>query len=354
MNERRYAMRALRFWPGLRTRAGLLLIAGLTLASAWQPKSRAEPAGLGSAPILDGQLSVMTYNVKGLPWPIASGRDQALARIGQRLAAMRRQGRQPGVVVLQEAFTDQAKAIGDAAGYAWQVQGPYARAEPGNAKGGSWFYGETQAAMLDSGLAVFSDYPVIAVERAGFSPGDCAGFDCLAAKGVLMVTINVPGTGPVTVAATHLNSRKASGVSFFRANAAYARQAAFLGRMLRERRNAPEPLIVAGDFNRGNRPSRIAALDAALGRTGEALISLARTGRLVGAQQSDFDTIRERGRDMQFVSNGHSLNIEPVDAEVPFGTEPDGTTLSDHLGYVVRYRLTPTASRPVRLAANTR
>ena len=354
MNERRYSKRAPQFRPSRWARAALLLTGGMTVASAAPSPRRAEATPLSFASPASGELTVLTYNVKGLPWPVATGRDQALARIGERLAAMRREGRQPGVVVLQEAFTPQAKAIGTAAGYAWQVQGPYARSEPGNPVGGSWYLGETQAAMLDSGLAIFSDYPVLAVERSVFPQGDCAGYDCLAAKGVLLVTLNVPGAGPVTVAATHLNSRKASGAPFARANAAYSRQAAFLGDALRARTQASGPLIFAGDFNRGDRPSRIAALDAALDPSAEALGRLADAGRLEGLQRGDISTIRRRGRDMQFASDGRMLRVEPIAADVPFGTEPDGTMLSDHLGYVVSYRLTPLGSRPLRFAASTK
>ena len=354
MDDRRNLKRAPRFWPGRWTRAALMLTGGMTVASAAPPPGPAEMDTRSFTPASRGELTVLTYNVKGLPWPVASGRDQAMARIGERLAAMRREGRQPGVVVLQEAFTPLAKAIGTAAGYAWQVQGPYARAEPGNPVGGSWYLGETQAAMLDSGLAIFTDYPVLAVERSVFPQGDCAGYDCLAAKGVLLVTLDVPGAGPVTVAATHLNSRKASGAPFARANAAYSRQAAFLGGALRARAQASGPLIFAGDFNRGDRPSRIAALDAALDPSAEALGRLADTGRLDGLQRGDLSIIRRRGRDMQFASDGRMLRVEPIAAHVPFGTEPDGTMLSDHLGFVISYRLTPRGSRPLRFAASTR
>ena len=37
----------------------------------------------------DNMLSVMTYNVHGLPWPVAQDRDDALVQIGARLAQMR-------------------------------------------------------------------------------------------------------------------------------------------------------------------------------------------------------------------------------------------------------------------------
>lgn len=348
MNDRLKGKRKIsRRW----TRAAVIAIGGLAVASAAPPLREAEPLPPGLAPLAAGDLTVLTYNVKGLPWPVASDREPALARIGQRLAALRRMGTQPGVVVLQEAFTPEAKAIGRVAGYAWQVVGPDHRPQPGNPVGGAWYFGETQPAMLDSGLVLLSDYPVLHVERAAFPAGACAGFDCIAAKGVLLVTIELPGTGPVTVAATHFNSRKASGVAFSRANAAYARQASFLADLLRRRKTTSEPLILAGDFNRGDRPARIASLDAALGEHSDVLAGLARAGRLEGPQQADFATIRSRGRDMQFASDGRTVRIEPIAAHVPFGTEPDGTMLSDHLGFTVRYRLT---ERPLRFAASTR
>lgn len=56
-----------------------------------------------------GDFSVMTYNVKDLPWPIAADRKAAIGAIGQRLALMRSRGVQPDVVLLQEAFGDEAQ-----------------------------------------------------------------------------------------------------------------------------------------------------------------------------------------------------------------------------------------------------
>ncbi|WP_173204296.1 hypothetical protein [Sphingopyxis sp. BSNA05] len=58
-----------------------------------------------------GQISVMSYNIKGLPWPIAAGRSAALGKIGERLAKLRAMGTAPTIVVLQEGFIDAAAAI---------------------------------------------------------------------------------------------------------------------------------------------------------------------------------------------------------------------------------------------------
>lgn len=37
-------------------------------------------------------ISVLTYNVRGLPWPLASDRGNALRAIGRELAQMRQSG----------------------------------------------------------------------------------------------------------------------------------------------------------------------------------------------------------------------------------------------------------------------
>jgi hypothetical protein len=148
-------------------------------------------------------VSVMTYNVHGLPWPFASGRDAAFERIEGRLRALRHHNAQPHVVVLQEAFTQGAKAIGTKSGYRYIVNGP-SRDSIGNQQAeatdltfnnaASFFKGETSGKWLDSGLQILSDYPIVSVKRQAFPAFACAGFDCLANKGILLVTIAVPGS----------------------------------------------------------------------------------------------------------------------------------------------------------------
>ena len=71
----------------------------------------------------DGHLSVLTCNVRELPWPIAKHSAENLERIARRLWSLRLKGKQPEVVLLQEAFTDDARNIGIAAGYRYVVNG---------------------------------------------------------------------------------------------------------------------------------------------------------------------------------------------------------------------------------------
>lgn len=330
-----------------RSLLGLCVLAGGTsVAEPITAPAPLEPGAAQHSPV--GDIAVLTYNVKGLPWPIASDRGPALRKIAARLAQMRREGRQPGVVVLQEAFRDEAKAIGSAAGYPFQIEGPYTSAAPKDADLAErrWYLGETGPAQVDSGLIVLSDYPVRRVARAAFPAGACAGYDCLAAKGVVLVTLDVPGIGPVDVATTHFNCRTASGAPRVRSEAAYAKQAQFLRDFIAPLRGSGAPVIVAGDFNKGQRPTRAAHLGAAMRglNSGAPLRDVLSAGLSAQVNSADANWIRMRARDLQFSLPGSRARLVPTDLEIPFGTEADGTMLSDHMGYTVHYRLRPTVS----------
>lgn len=318
----------------LKARLTLTIAAFVGGGAIAHPLTADQPPALARTVSGDFDLSVMTYNIKGLPWPLGGERSAALRAVGLRLADMRRDGRQPAVVLVQEAFTQEARLIGDLAGYPYQVHGPWQRPEPGeNAEnGGQWYLGETGPALLDSGLVILSDLPIVQIDRAAFPTGACAGYDCLAAKGVVMVRIDVPGHGLVSIATTHFNSRAASRAPAERTHVAYRRQAEFTARFLEARRDADEPLILGGDFNRGDRPLRIAALATAFRGSREGL-------PLASVGSPDSATILHRARDMQFMFDGARMRIEAVGAEVPFGTEPDGSMLSDHMGFTMFYRL---------------
>lgn len=289
----------------------------------------------------------MTYNVKGLPWPVAWGRKEALASIGARLAAMRRQGRQPDVVLLQEAFVDEAKAIGDRAGYPYRITGADAE-EPESSRGnGVWYRGETLGAPLDSGLVVLSDLPIVEIKRADFPASACAGYDCLSSKGVLIVTVRTADGERVAVATTHLNSRGASGAPVRESTRAYRKQVAFLAHFLRQNRDNSIPLILAGDFNLGQRVDRLAILPAGLetvtgSKPTEALRSTLAASLCDRSSAGDAGWIRKRARDMQFVFAGTVSSASPVGLAVPFGSEADGVPLSDHMGFTIDYKLSAT------------
>jgi endonuclease/exonuclease/phosphatase family metal-dependent hydrolase len=320
---------------------------------------RVEAVGAPFAPPpFEGSLSVLTYNIKGLPWPVTQSRTAALDRIGERLRAEHARGIAPQVVVLQESFTDEAQAIGVAAGYRYIAHGPSASetnaaplsaADQGFASASRWWNGETEGKYVGSGLMVLSDYPIVATHRMAFPAFACAGFDCLANKGALLVTLAIPGAKtPVDVITTHLNSRKASHVADARSIYAYRSQVAALTSFIRRVHDPRFPLIVAGDFNVGSVPARrTALLQTARGNWtpgSEVSDALGAFGEHGGGLTPDAAFTMRRARDWQFFADGSDGRLRVTGISVPFGHEPDGSMLSDHVGYVARYRLEMTTS----------
>ena len=312
-------------------------------------------------------FTVLTYNVEGLPWPVRWGRQAQADRIAASLKQLRSRGAQPHVVVLQEAFTQAAKAIPIKAGYRYVADGPGrdergARASsPGDRQfvaDGRALRGETEGKWADSGLRIAADYPILSVRRMAFPEHACAGLDCLANKGVLAVTLAVPGSSePVTVVATHLNSRKASGVPFARSFYAYRRQIDALSAFIRAAVPSNHPMILAGDFNAGQRPDRRHYLvrNAALWRPRSGLaVALDQCVAALGCRmqgEADIAFSRKHGRDWQFFSSGRAVRLSLAGLSVPFGHDAAGSMLSDHVGYVAAYRIRPTvASLPMQLA----
>jgi len=321
------------------------------------------PATVADLPV-DSGLSVMTYNVEGLPWPIRSGREDALDAIGARLRLLRSTGRQPHIVVLQEAFTDAARRIGVDAGYRYIVHGPDVQAAgaPPVARDDldfhaarSFWKGERSGKLLGSGLEILSDYPILAVRRQAFPAHACAGYDCIANKGMVMAIVAVPEQA-VAVVDVHLNARRASGVSRARSLYAYRAQVDAIDAFLRAHAPAGMPIIIAGDFNIGKDRDRRFYVDARLGhwwsRGGDAfrLCVDAATG-CRGTMSADAYHSFRHGKDRQFVAATARTGIAVDRIAVPFGREADGAMLSDHIGYAAYYRVEPRRASAVATLA---
>ncbi len=333
-------------------------IAGLAVILGFAPHARpAMPAAilpLDAGPAAPG-LSVMTYNVEGLPWPVRSGRQPAFDAIARRLRALRNEGRQPHIVVLQEAFSDGARAIGHAAGYRYIVDGPSVGDAPvvaptdteaRFADAGRWRKGEGEGKWVGSGLQILSDYPVLSTARAAFPAFACAGFDCLANKGVVAATIAVPGRlSPVAIVDLHLNSRRASGVDDARSLVAYRMQIDRVRDFLARAVPATMPLIVSGDFNIGGSIERRTYAQSQLSRlSGDGTRLADALTRCAADRQDCPDGLSgearrslAHGKDWEFFRSGGSRALEVNRIAVPFGHAADGSMLSDHIGYTAYY-----------------
>ena len=337
-----------------------LMFAGLVaLAAAGSTRNgdRAVPQWDGAEAVsADSQLSVMTYNVKGLPWPIASDRSEALNAIADRLASLRQSGRQPHIILLQEAFTPEAMQIAARAGYRHVANGPDAAQRSDAAANGAdqwhmaqarWDRGEAVGKQLGSGLQILSDYPIARVDRLAFPDFACAGFDCLANKGVLIAHLNVPGFDrPVSIVNTHLNARKAAGVSVDRSYHAFARQVDLMTRFVAKNVPADQPLILGGDMNIGQDAYRANAFFTRFAQAGMAFVhpdhdgakqALTHSAWHNEAMRRDLALTRARAKDWLFARGSGLRSLKVVAGQVPFGSEPDGKPLSDHFGYVVNY-----------------
>jgi hypothetical protein len=188
------------------------------------------------------ELSVMTYNVEGLPWPIRSGRGDKLKAIGRELAALREKGLEPDVVLLQEGFRDEVEDLIKLSGYPHVARGPRKK--------------QRDASLIDPrgppalqageippqgrGLGQVGLQRPVGAEQPSDQLGQVARLSLLRGpglpgqQGVMLVSLEVPGLPtPVEIADTHLNSKGASGVPRNRNRMAHHLQAEELGRSWR-------------------------------------------------------------------------------------------------------------------------
>jgi len=191
------------------------------------PASAPAPAETAST-----EISVLTYNIKGLPWPFATGRAHALKQIGRELATLRAEGRQPDIVLIQEGFRSEVANLVKISGYRYWAQGPSRsdRASDTPPVDGKSYqriryltFGEGWGKFTSGGLHVLSDAPITDVADVAYRY--CAGLDCLANKGAMLARIALPNVpAEIDVVNTHLNSRRASRTPRGRTMAAYSLQ----------------------------------------------------------------------------------------------------------------------------------
>lgn len=336
--------------------AGSIMASALVAASAAIPISSLGLAGAGPgldahhAPAATGQtvqISVLTYNVHGLPWPIADGRGSALRAIGRELAAMRAAGQQPDVVLIQEGFRGEVADLVKVSGYRYAAAGP-SRADraPERPPGKSFRYrsvryplaGEGWGKFTGSGLHILSDLPIVEVRSEPYRA--CAGLDCLANKGVMLARISLPdGGGEIDIVNTHMNARGASRTPIARTLRAHNLQTAQLVSFIKREHAADIPLLVGGDFNVRGAPARYDYDGDARPYT---VVSQFCDG--LDAHCEGQSPAAERkpwlgSQDLQAFRPGGPVSVLPVQVATVFDAARGERALSDHVGYLVRYQL---------------
>ena len=355
--------------PRLKDKPPLALLAGVALTllvtgCAQWPKEQTLRCAAGTVPgaisvSADGtlkstELSVLIYNVEGLPWPARRNRGPLLDQIGEELARMRQAGTLPDVLLVQEAFTPRGARIGETAGYANRVRGPSVAemataglVDQAHIDGRRFRKGERSGKLLGSGLYVFSDYPVIGVHRRGFSRHACAGLDCLSAKGALLVRVVIPGMpSPVDIMTAHMNAQGAARVREARTLAAHRYQTLESAQFLLEARDPANPLILGGDFNMRRSPGRLEHFDE------HKPYNIVRRWCSDPANDCDVQMSWDGDapwldtQDLQVFDDGQLVTVRPLRVEAVFDGPGTGGKLSDHDGYLVTYGLSWPADAP--------
>lgn len=292
-------------------------------------------------------LTVLTYNVEGLPWPVRAGRGRKLKAIGRQLAQLRAEGRAPDVVLLQEGFVKDAADLIAISGYPYVAKGPDKSQRDGNVLGKDRLRfrrikypqrGEGMGKWRGSGLYILSNHPI--VTQTSHAYRFCAGLDCLANKGVMMVGVQPPGAPTIVqVANTHMNAKGAARVPRRRTQTAHHLQADELKRFLLKTRITDAPLIVGGDFNVKHSAVRY---DYVLGDYPFVVTSQyckLNPGACEAKMSFDGDAPWLDTQDLLGAADGAGVTVRPVQVEALFdGLE--GPVLSDHDAYQVRFRLT--------------
>lgn len=317
--------------------------------------------------VLSIDLTVMTYNIAGLPWPMMKNRNEALAQIGTDLSDMRKNGTSPDIVFIQEGFRSGVTDLVKNSGYPYWVRGPSRRDKPELArrrvsedfiKDRRFTSGETIGKLTDSGLFILSRYPITLRAAEPFGKFECAGFDCAANKGVVWANIKVPGLiDPVQVFTTHLNSRDAAKVPRTRSLEAHNAQFAHLAEFVEAKWEPTFPLIFGGDFNLSGSEDRLEFIKNFDDGTLE--IPERRNAMIFpycfennSCKVEDAAVSQKKiyeFQDLQGFSSGSWVKIEPKLVRYLF-KEPDPRgfkvrgkkSLSDHEALTVTYRLTQT------------
>ena len=303
-------------------------------------------------------FSVLIYNIAGLPWPVKSGRAERLALIADKFARLREEGRAPNLVLLQEAFMEESRDIIHAGGYRNYVAGPQAadvvegaspKASPEFLRDRRNWRGETWGKVMNSGLYILSDFPIVAAHKTAFPRLDCAGWDCLANKGVMMARIRIPGVPfAIDVANTHMNSKgPSSGVDLGRTSAAQKLQLDTLHDLVERNSHAARPLIVAGDFNLKGLPHMVDDLRRNDGRSFASEYCRDAESCHMGLSGAPW----LESNDLQAFRSADSARLRPVRVELVFDEIVDGKPLSDHDGYLVHYELRWTPAQLPRQTA---
>lgn len=261
-------------------------------------------------------ISVLSYNIKGLPDVVNDGYDQdRYADIGRILRDRLKKGTAPDVVLLQESFVERTKELRELSAYPYVAKGP----EANNAFG------------VDSGLYVLSRYPIVETKTVEFGDA-CEDWDCLSNKGVQLARIQIPGAPhPIDVYNTHMQAEPEY-------EETRRKQIQVLKAFVAATHGKRNPLIVAGDFNFRPRWKNSTYFDFLKEIP---LVNASEYCRAFScAMRGSWGQLWRDTVDHHFFEDWNGFfELRPVSLARNFTGLVKGRRLSDHLGFETRYEL---------------
>jgi hypothetical protein len=286
-----------------------------------------------TAQAVEFRVRVLSYNIQGLPWPLIKDQGQ-FDRIGEILAEQRAQGTAPHIVLIQEGFRYETRALIERSGYPYVYRGPIAL----DLAPGDRFHGTPK--ILNGGLWILSQFPFEKTAKVPFLLSSCAGDDCYANKGVAMVRVRIPGVPvPVEFFTLHMNAKGATaGVPQEVVDAVQLKQLHESRKFIDQTSDPALPAIFAGDFNLRPEFKGFAFLSPIIGMTNAGEICV--HGECTIDPETNPLMLVEKSVDQHLFRSGSSVHVAPVHAARTFTEKlPNGRPLSDHLGYEIEYRL---------------
>jgi endonuclease/exonuclease/phosphatase family metal-dependent hydrolase len=314
-------------------------------------KANVTPA-VERVPAGERTLSVMVYNIKGLPESFRGNtHPDAFTIIGKNLAARRRAGTAPDIVLIQEAFTHRSREIAALSGYKHMIRGPL---RPGADTAWIarpllyiWKAAWDRSVRLEgSGLMILTDLDIEAVRPVPFGHKACAGSDCFANKGLLYARVRLPNSDTwIDVMDTHLNSNASSGAGIRSILFAHERQVEKIGGVLADAGRDGDALILGGDFNSNPETVRYAYLRDRLALADANTDCLVRRACDI-PKDTDLQSFWRDNELRQFYRQGAGVTLQPIRATLDFTRPVDGKPLSDHQAVEITYLVRP-VGRPL-------
>lgn len=290
---------------------------GPTPTTTPTPKPSASPVDKAPAPIpaqvfsgVSDDLSVLSYNVWGLPSLLGTKRKERFERLGATLNAY-------DVVALQEAYSDDIEILKQSSGFPHHF-----RLDNGS------------LLKTNSGLYILSKYPISKTASTTFN--SCAGANCLANKGILMVQVEHPKIGPVDVYTTHYQEDDTAKAKQIRINEN--------NRVLQEfilRNASKHPVIITGDFSSIPEQTEYADLMKRMPLTDifsklnpdNPGYTLTPDNPMTGGEGTP------KRIDYIFALQKTGVEVTPLESKITHQQPVDGVVLSDHYGVSAKLRI---------------